>query len=327
MNKGRLVERAIATILIMMAAVAAGVAQDKDKDKKKASGPAGKPVLWEQVNVADRDLFNGPGGEAMKPDLSKVEFIEQDTSGHNKKYRIRDAKGMEWVAKLGREAQPETAAVRILYGLGYKTEINYLVPSITIPTKGTFENVRLEARPKHAKRLDQWAWKDNPFVGSNELQGLKIMMVFFTNWDLLDMQNKVVRVTTDNGVEDQYIISDLGATFGRLGNNNLPFFFRLGRQTNKPDTWEQAGFIKDVKDNKLEFDFTGGKSRDILNDVTIANGRWLADLLSQLTDKQIDDAFRAAGYTPDQITTLRNGFKTREVELDRATRSANTAVQ
>ena len=209
MNNGRNFNQTILLSLILLTASLAGLAQDKDKGKKNSAEPAGKPVLWEQVNVADRDLYNGPGGEAMKPDLSKVEFIEEDTSGHNKKYRIRDAKGMEWVAKLGTEAQPETAAVRILYGLGYKTEINYLVPSITIPTKGTFTNVRLEARPKNVKRLDQWAWKDNPFVGSNELQGLKIMMVFFTNWDLLDMQNKVVRVRTDNGVEDQYIISDL----------------------------------------------------------------------------------------------------------------------
>ena len=327
MNRGRLFERTFAALLMLVAVAAAGVAQDKNKDKKKSAAPAGKPVLWEQVDVASRDLYNGPGGEAMQPDISKIEFIEEDTSGHNKKYRIRDAKGMEWVAKLGREAQPETAAVRILYGLGYKTEINYLVPKITIPTKGTFENVRLEARPKNAKRLDQWAWKDNPFVGSNELQGLKAMMVFLTNWDLLDMQNKIVRVTTENGVEDQYIISDLGATFGRLGNNNLPFFFRLGRATNKPETWEQAGFIKSVDGGKIQFDFTGGKSRDIMNDVTIANGRWLGDLLDQLSDKQIDDAFRAANYTPDQIATMRNGFKTRLAELDKATRSANTAVQ
>jgi hypothetical protein len=327
MNKGKHFKRTILLSLVLLVSSVCGFAQNKEKDKKQLADTPGKPILWEQVSVADRDLFYGPGGEAMQPDLSKVEFIEVDTSGHNKKYRIRDAKGMEWVAKLGSEAQPETAAVRILYGLGYKTEINYLVPSITIPTKGTFTNVRLEARPKNVKRLDQWAWKDNPFVGSNELQGLKIMMVFFTNWDLLDMQNKVVRVKTDSGVEDQYIISDLGATFGRLGNNNLPFFFRLGRQTNKPNTWEQAGFIKDVKDNKLIFDFTGGKSRDILNDVTITNGRWLADLLAQLTDKQIDDAFRAANYTPDQIATLRDGFKKREAELDKATRSGNTAIQ
>src|SRR5206468_4083766 len=136
MNKGSLLERSLMTFLILLVSVAAGDAQDKGKGKKKWADTAGKPVLWEQVNIADRDLFYGPGGQAMQPDLSKVEFIQQDTSGHNKKYRIRDAKGMEWVAKLGREAQPETAAVRILYGLGYRTEINYLVPSITIPTKG-----------------------------------------------------------------------------------------------------------------------------------------------------------------------------------------------
>jgi hypothetical protein len=325
MNKGRIADRILLTFLLLAVSVAAGVAQNKDK--KKSAGPAGKPMLWEQVDIASRDLYDGPGGKAMQPNLSKIEFIEEDTSGHNKKYRIRDANGMEWVAKLGSEAQPETAAVRILYGLGYKTEINYLVPKLTIPTKGTFENVRLEARPKNVKRLDQWAWKENPFVGTNELQGLKIMMVFFTNWDLLDMQNKIVRVSTPSGIEDQYIISDLGATFGRLGNNNLPFFFRLGRATNKPETWEQAGFIKGVDGGKIQFDFTGGKSRDIMNDVTIENGRWLGDLLDQLSDKQIDDAFRAANYTPDQIATLRNGFKARLAELDRATKMSNTAVR
>ena len=51
------------------------------------------------------------------------------------------------------------------------------------------------------------------------------MMVFFTNWDLLDMQNKVLQVTNGDTIENQYVISDLGATFGKVGNNNLPFFF------------------------------------------------------------------------------------------------------
>ena len=326
MNKGRILDRILLTTFILLTAAAAGVAQDKDKDNKKAAGPAGKPVLWERVDVASRDLYNGPGGVAMKPDLSSVTFVKEETQGHNKKYRIKDAKGMEWVAKFGSEAQPETAAVRILYGLGYKTEINYLVPSLTIPGKGSFDNVRLEARPSNFDRLDPWKWEENPFVGTNELQGLKIMMVFFTNWDLLDLQNKVIRVNNNGQTEDWYVISDLGATFGKVGNNNLPFFFRLGRQTNKPETWEQAGFISSVKGNKIDFDFKG-KGRHLMDDITTDNGRWLADLLEQLSDKQIDDAFRAANYTPDQIATLRNGFKTRLAELDKATRSVNTAVR
>jgi hypothetical protein len=312
---------------IILLAAASAFAQDGSKDgHKKSAAPAGKPVLWEEVAIADQDLFLGPGGEEMKPDLSSVTFLKEEKQGHNKKYRIKDAAGREWVAKFGSEAQPETAAVRFLYGLGYKTEVNYLVPSLTIPGKGTFENVRLEARPANVERLDEWKWKDNPFVGTNELQGLKIMMVFFTNWDLLDLQNKVLRVKTENGVEDQYVISDLGATFGKVGNNNLPFFFRLGRQTNKPDTWEQAGFISSVKGDKIDWDFRG-KGRSMLDDTTTAHARWLADRLMQLSDKQIEDAFRAAGYSSSEVDTLRSVFKARVEELDRAGRSAATAQQ
>jgi hypothetical protein len=325
MNKGSNFTRTFFITLMLLAATALSFGQEKDKDKKKSALPAGKPVLWEQVNIPDMDLYLGPGGEAMRPDTSRVTFIEEDKSGHNKKYRIKDAKGMEWVAKFGSEAQPETAAVRILYGLGYKTEINYLAPTLTIPGKGTFQNVRLEARPANADRLDIWKWRENPFVGTDQLNGLKIMMVFFTNWDLLDMQNKIVRVNDNGTIEDQYIISDLGATFGKVGNNNLPFFFRIGRQTNKPETWEQAGFISSVKGNTIDWDFRG-KGRSLMDDITLSNARWLADRLKQFSDKQIDDAFRAANYTPEQITVLRNGFKTRVAELDKAANGVATTA-
>jgi hypothetical protein len=296
-------------------------AQDKEKKDSKKSGPITNPMLWEEVAAGSLDLYNGPGGTEMQPDISRIEFIKEETQGHNKKFRIKDAKGQVWVAKLGREAQPETAAVRLLYGLGYKTEINYLVPTITIPGKGTHENVRLEARPANVERLDEWKWKDNPFVGTNELQGLKIMMVFLTNWDLLDLQNKVLRVDNNGTIEHHFVVSDLGATFGKLGNNNLPFFFRLGRKTNDPGTWYEAGFVSGVKNGLIDFDFKG-KGRSLMEDITVAQGRWLADRLAQLTDQQLDDAFRAANYAPEEIKLLRQGVRERTAELDKATRTA-----
>ncbi len=190
--------------------------------------------MWEKVNISKRDLFYGAGGKKMMPDLSKITFIEEEKDGHNKKYRIKDGSGKTWVAKLGREARPETAAVRLVWALGYKSEINYLVPKITIPGKGTFENVRLEARPDNIDRLDEWQWEDNPFFQTNELQGLKIMMVFLKNWDILDLQNKVLEVKTKKGKEYHYIVSDLGGTLGKLGNNNFPVIYRLGRSTGNP---------------------------------------------------------------------------------------------
>jgi len=319
----RTLRQSIVLVMLITAVAFSAAAQDKNKNDKKA-GPITNPVLWEEVNTSTLDLFNGPGGVAMKPDLSKVVFVKEDTQGHNKKYRIKDAKGQIWVAKFGSEAQPETAAVRLLYGLGYKTEINYLVPSLTIPGKGTFKNARLEARPENVERLDEWKWKDNPFVGTNELQGLKIMMVFLTNWDLLDLQNKVLRVNNNGVVEHQFIISDLGATFGKLGNNNLPFFFRLGRKTNDPATWYEAGFVSGVKGGRIDFDFKG-KGRSLMDDITVAQGQWLATRLARISDKQLDDTFRAANYTADEIKILKDGFKARRDELSKATGDARMA--
>jgi hypothetical protein len=288
--------------------------KDADSESKKEV-PAGKPVIWEAGNIAERDLYWGPGGEAMRPDIGSVTFIKEEKKGASKKYRIKDGAGKVWVAKIGREAQPETAAVRLLWAIGYKTEVNYLVPRLTIPGKGAFENVRLEARPEEVDRLEEWQWKDNPFIGTNEFQGLKMMMVFFNNWDIVDVQNKILATDGANGEKQlQYIISDLGATFGKLGNNNFPIVYRLGRKTNNPAKYFDSEFIDGVKDGKVDLAYKG-KNRGLFEDISVEQARWLADLLNQLSDKQIEDAFRAANYTSDEINMYKIAVKNRIADI------------
>jgi hypothetical protein len=230
------------------------------------------------------------------------------------------------VAKLGREAQPETAAVRLLWALGYKTEINYLIPSLTIPTKGTYKNVRLEARPDNVKRLGPWSWRNNPFIGTNEFQGLKIMQVFFNGWDTEDIQNVILQVGHGPNVELHYVISDLGSTLGKFGNNNLPIFFRLGRSVGNEEAYAKASFIKGVKNGKIQFDVKG-KNRSLYQDITVAQGRWLADLLLQLSDQQLLDAFRAANYSPEEAEIFKSAVKRRVGELDKATAVSVAATE
>ena len=294
--------------------------QNKDKKSKKDKKvmPQGRRVMWERVNIAERDLFYGPGGREMQPDLSRIEFIKKETGGHNTKYRIRDGKGRVWVAKLGREAQPETAAVRLLWALGYKTEINYLVPSITIPTKGTFKNVRLEARPENFERYGNWDWRNNPFNNTNELQGLKIMMVLLKNWDIIEVNNNILGTIGRSGQELHYIVGDLGRTFGRLGNNNFPIIYRMGRTTGRPNHYAKSILVREVENGRIKLAYKG-KLRDIFNNVTVPQGRWLADLLIQLSDRQIEDAFRAANYSAADINTLTRAVKAKIDELDEAT--------
>jgi hypothetical protein len=191
----------------------------------------GNPVLWEPVNVSEQDLFYGPGGKEMQPDLSQITLIKEEVGGHSKKYRIKDGSGRKCVAKIGDEAQSETAAVRLLWALGYRTEVNYLVPKLLIPGKGIFYNVRLEARPDDIKRGDAWAWGRTPFEHSDQMQGLKLMMAFLNNWDMKKANNVILK----DDDERQYVISDLGVAFGKSGPVSLPLFWRIGRTRNKPE--------------------------------------------------------------------------------------------
>jgi hypothetical protein len=281
------------------------------KAKKVKEIPRGIPVMWRApANIGSRNLYLGPGGAAMRPDLRFIRFIKEENGGYSKKFRIRDGSGREWVAKIGKEAQSETAAVRLLWAAGYETEINYLIPLLTIPGKGTFENVRLEARPSSEKRLDEWKWDENPFVGSREFQGLKVMMLLMSNWDIKDTNNQIVSVRETNKL--RYIISDLGATFGKTGH--LPFLWRITRSRNNPEDYKKATFVEDIDDNLVDFRY-GGKKREIFDDITVSQARWIGGLLSRLSRQQIRDAFRAANYSPEEVGILSEAVIDRIDEL------------
>lgn len=280
------------------------------QEKKKSPT---QPVLWEQVNIAEQDLLLGPGGSVMQPDLSQITFIRQETGGFSTKYRIKDGSGKIWVAKIGKEAQSETAAVRLISAIGYVTEINYLVPKLTIPGKGTFNNVRLEARPENLDRGKEWRWGKTPFERTKPMQGLKLMMAFINNWDMKSANNVIIK----DGNTRKYVISDLGVSFGKTGSNSLPLFWRIGRSRNDPRDYSRAKFISSVKRGKVNVVYNG-KNRSKMRNFTIADARWLADLLKQLSDAQINDAFRAANYSQSDLELLSATVKKRIAELDNA---------
>ena len=55
-----------------------------------------------------------------------------------------------------------------------------------------------------------------------------------------------------------------------------------------------------------------------MRNFTTGDARWLADLLLQLSDRQINDAFRAANYSQSDIDLLAATVKKRIAELDSA---------
>jgi hypothetical protein len=295
----------VCLLVLMLALPFSAFAQD-NKNKKEKKTPTGTPVFWrEPSDIATRNLLLGAGGEEMRPEISKLVFIEQKTGGYSTKYRVRDAKGNEWIAKLGKEAQPDTAANRLLWALGYETEIAYLVPKAKIEGKGEFENVRLEARPKDVDRVGNWLWEDNPFKNTPEFRGLKILMVMINNWDMKDDNNEILatRNRTTGEAELRYIISDLGGTFGKTGG-----FF--SRSRNKPEDFVKSDFIKSVNGEVIDFNY-GGKNQKLFANLTVADARWLSERLKRLSDEQIKDAFRAANYSAEEVNTLAAALRAR----------------
>src|SRR5213075_3011747 len=92
-----------------------------------------------------------------------------------------------WKVKLGEEVKSETAATRLLWAAGYFVDDAYYRSEIHVAgmqklSRGqefvsgeTVRSVRLES-PRKIDDSKGWSWYENPFIGSRELSGLKVMM-------------------------------------------------------------------------------------------------------------------------------------------------------
>ena len=71
-------------MVLMLAIPVATAAQDKDKkDKGEKKVYTGTPVMWrDPADISSRNLILGAGGEEMKPDISKITYIEDKTGGY-----------------------------------------------------------------------------------------------------------------------------------------------------------------------------------------------------------------------------------------------------
>ena len=291
-------------------------AQKQKGKKEKQELPDGIPSLWRQPSdIAKRDLYWGPGGQALRPDLRKVTLIEKEKGGYSTKYRVRDASGREWIAKIGKEAKGETAASRLMWAVGYHTDTNYLVPTVNVEgLNKPLHDVRFGLRPKEVKRVDGWNWDRNPFVGSKQLQGLKVMMALLNNWDLKDSNNKIA-VARDKKIADnesRYFVSDLGGSFGKV--SHLPRWLQFKPDRNNPKAYARSHLVNGVKDDRVDLHFKL-KQGHLYKNISVADARWITGYLSRLSDPQIADAFRAANYRPDEVRMMTKAVRQRINEL------------
>ncbi|MBI3649477.1 MAG: hypothetical protein HY231_00325 [Acidobacteria bacterium] len=291
---------------------------DKPKAKqtdKAESGEDLKPrlVMWsEPTDIESRDLFYGAGGQEGAPNPSETfKFVRRITSGTSEKMEVTDSKNRSWTVKLGAETKAETAATRIVWAAGYHVDQDYFVKVAKIDGRGGFEvaDVRFERRDDGFSKVEEtptWSWTANPFMGSRELQGLKVLMALLNNWDLKDENNEIARPSKKSGGDKNmhiYYVSDLGATFGATGSlfRKIPGFANApAGSKGEPNDYARQAFITGVNHGQVVFNYKG-KNRKALDGVSVENARWMGNLLSRLSDKQLNDAFRAAGFAPSEV--------------------------
>jgi len=304
--------------------------QDKQEHRGHSASKAslvdareGHATLWkERAAIEGLDLFYGFGGAEGAPDASATfTFVRRSTSGTSKKIIVKDDKGKEWTVKFGLEARPETAATRILWAMGYHVDEDYFVKRAHIEgwPEGDALNVRFERSHNGYKEIGLWNWGSNPFRGTRELDGLKVLMVLLNNWDLKTDNNKVLRSEDSSGDADEriYYVSDLGASFGSTGSlvrKILIFSDAPAGTKGNPSDYANQTFIDGVSNGEVRFHYKG-KDPGALKGISVENAKWMGGMLGRLSEKQLGDAFRGAGFDDSEVATYVRAMQERIGEL------------
>ena len=207
---------------------------------------------------------------------------------------VRDARGRRWRVKWGDEVRSENFAVRLAWACGYFAETTYFVAEgrleevrdlqrarSCIDEQCRFVDARFELDDPAVKKLFEehgWAWNDNPFVGTRELQGLKVLVMLLSNWDTKDRRdvargsNTAIFVYPLAGErlprrsreaakagEARYLITDWGGSMGRWGSNIVT----RGRWDPEGFEDQTPQFVTSLEEGIVKFGYAGQRTEDV----------------------------------------------------------------
>jgi len=297
----------------------------------------GRHVIWRDPGrVEQLDLRSGPGGPGGAP-AAPFTFLEEHRVGSQPCVSVGDAAGRRWRVKWGPEVRSENVAVRVAWAAGYFAEVTYFIRAgridgtrdlqrarACIGDDGAFADARFELDDPAVKKMFEehsWAWNDNPFVGTAQLNGLKILVMLLSNWDTKDRRD--VARGSNTAIfeyrlgawrrEAQYLITDWGGSMGRWGGNIVT-----------RDRWDPEGFeaqtpefVARVEGDIVYFGYVGQRTADVAYNISPADVRWLQQYLGRITDAQLRDALLASGATDDEAARFARALRDRISQLGR----------
>ncbi len=286
-------------------------------------------MIWHDPGeVAQLDFRYGVGGEEMAP-KTPFTFVKEDMSGTSPKVSVEDANGRKWSIKFGEEASPDTFSTRLAWAVGYWVEPNYFVAGGTISgvhdltrargsvdDGGGFHNGRFQLRSASPEYLENvnWNWDRNPFVGTKELNGLKIVMMLVSNWDDKDFRDAATRGSNTAIYKDGdhyiFFIDDWGGSLGNWGGVlkrskwNCEEFYRQSKD-----------FVKSMQPGSVHWGYTGQHTDLMTKGVGPADVKWLMQYLGQISDEQLHTGLIASGASEEQADYCARGIRLRIQQL------------
>jgi hypothetical protein len=293
----RITNLAIVALSLTISAACAGVKVPK---AQTTPAPPAASMWIEPTNLAERDLFLGQWGAEHAPDPKGVyTLVERKHTGVNLGMTVKDDKGREWSVKqpypggLDSEAPVEVALSRLLSAVGYHQPPVYFLPAFTLKDdfgKKVEVGGRFRLKQASLKETGLWKWEDNPFVGTKPYQGLIVMLMMFNSTDLKNSNNSLYEYRDGDLVQQWYVARDLGAA---LGDHNA-----ISPRKNDPDSFERVPYLLGTANGHVQFAYSSWYKNLVRDRIAVEDVVWASELLGRLSDKQWNDAFRAAGYEP-----------------------------
>jgi hypothetical protein len=287
--------------------------------------------VWTRTDIPSMNVRVGPGGRgAFAPGATVAcTYVEKELEGKSPKFLCRIGKSDQVMVKYGRtngEVFGEVLATRLLWALGFGADRMYPVHVICTGCpaeldagdldggKGAGRRTRIEyaaidrraAWPevKFDDEKEGWSWDEldwaNPEFGGApraHRDALKLLAVMLQHGDNKAQQQRIVcrdagpLASPESCRRPLLMISDLGLTFGRsnLLNANEEGSVNLQKWRRTPVWKDDAGCTGNLRKS-----FTGTLADPVISE---EGRRFLAGLLTQLTDRQLRDLFSIARVT------------------------------
>ena len=296
---------------------------------------ATRHAIWRDPGTVERlDLVNGPGGPDGSP-VPPFRFIEEHLTGSQPCISVADARGRRWRVKWGNEVRSENFAVRLVWACGYYAETTYFVQRGTIDGITTLQRAKaciapdcsfVEARfelddPEVRKLFEEhsWAWNDNPFIGTPQLHGLKVLVMLLADWDTKDRRDVARGSNTaifEHRVgrwrrEARYLITEWGGSMGRGGGNVVT----RGRWDPEGFEAQNAEFVTAVDEGMVRFGYVGQRTADVATGISLADVRWLCGYLGRISDAQLEAALAASGGDGEEVERFVRAIRNRIDQL------------